>query len=574
LEREHPVPATPRLTSVFAKISSRALVPAYLILALGLATTGLATWLTTRDVVEAGSVEFESLTDRIARNFAEALRAYEQMLRGGAGLFRAVPSVDREQWRVYVASLALEKDFPGIQGVGFTKVLRREDIAAHVAAQRAAGLTEYSFSPEGDRETYTAITFLEPMEWRNKRALGFDMFSEPTRRRAMERARDTGEAALTDKVTLVQEADDDIQAGFLMYLPVYRGGRDPGDVATRRAALVGYVYSPFRMGDFVRRTLQARGLEFAQRVRIEVFDGTVMDEEDRLFDSGSADDRTPAYTRTRSLPLEGTTWSFRFSSLPAFEAGLETWRPWAVLLVGSAFSALAGVIAAVIGLQRERALRAEEQARVLVRELSHRVKNTLSIVTAIASQTVRHSSSLQQFDRAFRERLNGLSNVHDLLSSGSTNETSLQKLVGEVLKPYRNTAAANLVVRGRDCLLPSNAAVMLSIILNELATNATKYGAWSTPSGRVTLQWQLVSGEGGRLLKLWWTETGGPPVLAAPKHEGFGTSVMKFAVERSLGGSASAEWRREGAVYRIELPYDAAARPSDEEPAERARAAS
>ena len=81
--------------------------------------------------MEAGSVEFESLTDRIARNFAEALRAYEQVLRGGAGLFRAVPSVDREQWRVYIASLALEKDFPGIQGVGFTKVPRREDIAAH-----------------------------------------------------------------------------------------------------------------------------------------------------------------------------------------------------------------------------------------------------------------------------------------------------------------------------------------------------------------------------------------------------------------------------------------------------------
>jgi CHASE1-domain containing sensor protein len=413
LEREHPVPAASRLTSVFAKISSRALVPAYLILALGLATTGLATWLTTRDVLETGRIEFESLTDGIARNFAEALRAYEQVLRGGAGLFRAVPSVDREQWRVYVNSLELEKDFPGIQGVGFAKVLRREDIAAHVAAQRAAGLTEYSFSPEGDREMYTAITFLEPMDWRNKRALGFDMFSEPTRRRAMELARDTGEAALTDKVKLMQEVDDDVQAGFLMYLPVYRDGRDPGDAVARRAALVGDVYSPFRMGDFVRKTLRARGLDFAQQVRIEVFNGSVMDEEDRIFDSGSTDDRTPAYTRTRMLPLEGTTWSFRFSSLPAFEAGLETWRPWAVLFVGSVFSALAGIIAAVIGLQRERALRAEEKARVLVRELSHRAKNTLSIVTAIASQTARYSSSLQQFERAFRDRLKALSNVHD-----------------------------------------------------------------------------------------------------------------------------------------------------------------
>ena len=567
----------PRASSVFERISNRALVPAYLILALGLGSTGLATWLNARDVAEAGRVEFEAVTERIARNLAEAMRAYEQVLRGGAGLFRAVPNVDRAQWRVYVDSLSLEKDFPGIQGVGFAKVLRSsEEIAAHVAAQREGGLTDYTFSPEGAREVYTAITFLEPHDWRNKRALGFDMFSEPTRRRAMERARDTGEPAISDQVTLMQEADDDIQAGVLMYLPVYRGGRDPGDVAERSAALVGYVYSPFRMGDFVRKTMQARGFDFAPLVRVEIFDGMEMRKEDELYDSGASSEYSAEYTRRSSIEVAGAEWSFRFSSLPAFEAGLETWRPWAVLVAGLVFSTLAGFIAGVIGLQRERALRAEEQARVLVRELSHRAKNTLSIVSAIASQTARHSSSLQQFDRAFRDRLKGLSNVHDLLSSGSTNETSLQRLIAEVLKPYRNTASGNLVVRGGDYRLPSNAAIMLSIILNELATNATKYGAWSVPTGCVTLQWQLRSDGGSPLLTLTWTETGGPPV-AVPSREGFGTSVMKFAVERSLGGTASAEWRREGAVYRIELPYGAAMQAKVEDTADReepARAAS
>ena len=550
------MPTASRLAGITVKISRRALVPASLILALGLAATGLATWLTARDVYEAGRAEFVSLTDRIAENVAETMRAYEQVLRGGVGLFRAFPNVDRQQWRLYVDSLALEEHFPGIQGVGFAKVLQRDEIEAHVAAQRAAGLGDYSFSPQGAREIYTAITFLEPLDWRNRRALGFDMFSEPTRRKAMERARDTGEPSMSGKVTLMQELDDDIQAGVLMYLPVYRDGLDPGTPEQRRASLVGYVYSPFRMGDLVRKTMQARGLDFTSLVRVEIFDGAVTSEASKLYSSSGAPGHEPSFTRVKPLSLEGAEWSFRFSSLPAFEDRAETWRPWLVLVVGSLISVLAAAIAAAIGLQRERAVRAEEQARVLVRELSHRAKNTLSIVTAIASQTARHSASLQQFESAFRDRLKGLSNVHDLLSSSSTNETSLQALVTEVLKPYRNVALANLVIRGRDCALPSNIAIMLSIILNELATNATKYGAWSSPSGCVRVQWQLQSGEGEPLLVLSWTETGGPPVVA-PDREGFGTSVMKFAIERSLGGTASAEWRREGAVYRIELPFGA-----------------
>lgn len=527
-----------------------------MILAMGLASTGLATWLTHRDAVEAGQAEFHDLTERITRSLADTMQAYEQVLRGGVGLFRAVPQVSREQWRTYVDTLSLEKDYPGIQGVGFAKVLRREEIEAHVAAQRQAGLPDYRFAPEGEREVYTAITYLEPLDWRNNRALGFDMFSEPTRRRAMERARDTGARAISGKVTLVQEADDDVQAGVLMYLPVYRTGRDPGTPEARREALVGYVYAPFRMGDLVRKTFQARDFDFASRARVQIFDGEVASDDTQLFDSGGSAAGSPRYTRTRTLPLNGAQWLFRFASLPGFESGLATRHPWVVLGVGVLLSALAGFIAGVIGLQREMALRAKEDARVLARELSHRAKNTLSIVTAIASQTVRHSASLQQFEGAFRDRLRGLSNVHDLLASGQTNATSLHGLVGEVLKPYRTADSANLAVRGPNALVPSNAAIMLSIILNELATNAMKYGAWSSPNGRVELTWQLHCHEGDRQLKLSWIESGGPPV-APPEREGFGTSVMKFAVERSLGGSAMTEWRREGAICEIILPFGA-----------------
>src|SRR5690606_37578419 len=119
----------------------------------------------------------------------------------------------------------------------------------------------------------------------------------------------------------------------------------------------------------------------------------------------------------------------------------------------------------------------------------HRVKNTLAVVSAIASQTVRYSSSLEEFGRAFRERLNSLARVQDLLRPNNSSTPDLAGLVREALRPYVSTGSHGLVIDGPTAPVARNDVVLLSLTLNELATNATKYGAWSVPDGKVTVSW-------------------------------------------------------------------------------------
>lgn len=146
---------------------------------------------------------------------------YIQVLKGAKALFTASSEIKRSEWRNYIEALEVYKSYPGIQGIGFTEVIQPQNLQAHIQKLRAEGFSDYTVTPVGSRPVYTAIVFIEPFSGRNLRAFGYDMFSEPIRRQAMEQARDTGQPVLSGKVTLVQEDDNKVQPGFLLYLPVY-----------------------------------------------------------------------------------------------------------------------------------------------------------------------------------------------------------------------------------------------------------------------------------------------------------------------------------------------------------------
>lgn len=545
--------------------------PALLVLAASLAVTLSAAWLTRLDDISAGRARFEALADKITASVAETMDAYEQVLQGGVGLFNAFGDVSRSAWATYVASLRLQDTYPGIQGVGYAAVVDPQSIDNLVTAVRSEGFPEFNVHPPGLRELVTAILYLEPMDWRNRRALGYDMFSEPSRRIAMIRARDTGEASISQAVRLMQETDQDVQNGVLLYLPVYEQGSQTVTVEQRRKHLAGFVYSPFRMGDLLTRTISQSLGDVMGQFQLEVFDGPSTDG-DRLMlrnppaAQGNAD-HPSLYTVSQSLMIHGTPWTLRYASAPEFERTARSNRPLYVLQVGTVLGTLIAAVVGLLGLGRETARlaaqrlsdevvvrqQAEEQARLATRELAHRVKNSLSIVSAIASQTVRYSSSLADFDGAFRGRLLGLSRVHDLLASGRTYATDIAVLAREVLQPYRGEQAERLKLDGPAATLAPNTAIMLSMVFNELATNATKYGAWSAPDGTVELTWSIADGDPGKMLALTWKERGGPPA-APPKHSGFGSNVIKFAIERSLRGTAVASFGEHGAIYEISIP--------------------
>jgi two-component sensor histidine kinase len=194
---------------------------------------------------------------------------------------------------------------------------------------------------------------------------------------------------------------------------------------------------------------------------------------------------------------------------------------------------------------------AEEQQRILLRELNHRIKNSFAAVRSIAAQTLNHAADPEEFQRAFDGRLAALSRASTLLTAGNWQVTDLRSLVEATLEPFRTDD--NLQLRGPHVTLPSEATLTLGLVLHELATNAAKYGAFSVPGGRVEIAWSVMSEAEPPRLILDWTEQGGPPARE-PERRGFGRSLIERSVAYELEGSAELTFPPAGVRCHIEVP--------------------
>ena len=315
---------------------------AWIVLMASLLITFNAWYFVRGEATKRVQARFDFRVKTIEKRIYERLQAYEFLLRGGSGLFEASDEVTREEWRAYVTKLQINKYYPGIQGVGFSKQILPSEKEAHLRQIRGEGFPQYTIKPEGDRPEYTSIIFLEPFDWRNQRALGYDMFSEPTRKEAMIRARDTGIAALSAKVTLVQETIKDIQAGFLIYLAVYRKGEPLETPEQRYEALIGYVYSPFRMNEFMKGVLD----ENEGYVYLQIFDGEKPLKETQLYKSDITEglhnhNEGHHFATVQSiLKYAGHHWLLSFVSSKYFEENIETSSMNFILLLGITISLL------------------------------------------------------------------------------------------------------------------------------------------------------------------------------------------------------------------------------------------
>jgi len=333
-------------------------VAAWLFLACSLFLTAAAWKISSSSIAAKASTRFEFQTTDVTDLIKRRMLEYESVLRGGVSLFAAVPNVSRVEWHRYVTSLDLDEVYPGIQGIGFSQVIKPESLSDHVAVVRAEGFPNYRVYPEGNRDVYTSIVYLEPFVDRNLRAFGFDMFSEPTRRAAMELARDTGHAALSRMVTLVQETESDVQHGMLMYLPVYRQGVPIETIEDRRAALVGYVYSVFRIKDLMRGILESN----LRDVGFQIFDGETVAQSTLLYDSENKNavlltDKSyrPDFSSTNPISIAGHTWTIYLFAKPGYLSAYQANQPLMVASAGVMIDVLLFVIIASLSRQRKRA---------------------------------------------------------------------------------------------------------------------------------------------------------------------------------------------------------------------------
>ncbi len=320
------------------KRKTRRLVP-YVVLLVCLSLTVFA-WLSFNNYNRQLEEErFQYKTNQISTAITKRMEDYATILRGGAALFAAYDDVTRTEWRTYVEFLNIGDTFPGLQGLGFSKVIQPSELAQHIQQIRAEGFPDYTVRPEGARDTYTSIIFLEPFDERNQQAFGYDMFSEPVRQAAMKHARDTGTISISGKVTLVQEIDQDVQVGFLMYVPVYTQGMPTNSVEERQTALQGYVYSPFRINNLINGIFP----ESLEGIDLEIFDGAEVSSSTLMYDSdesgrGLDEESTPKYFQYKTIDLYGHQWTLYFAAFPSSEIASAQFESITVLATGIVIS--------------------------------------------------------------------------------------------------------------------------------------------------------------------------------------------------------------------------------------------
>ena len=477
---------------------------------------------------------------------ANANAAY---LRAGAALFATQQAVPAPLFQTYVSQLRLDSDYRGADGIGWAMRIDKADIPTVEAGMRRLSRSSFRVHPlPSDAQAYAVpVMYLQPETERSRRAIGFNMYSEPVRRRAMIEAQRFSRPTASGKVVLIQERDRK-RAGFLIYMPVF--GLANG---TRR--LKGFVYSPFDAQEFLHSALDLEGVS---QVGISLYDGSAAPT--NLLARVPVADPSGTHAR-QALTIANRPWLLEVeSSKPSTLTALSLLTLLFGMLVASLLLVMARLVTRQAAEDRQALAWFEEQASIrnsLTRELNHRVKNTLANVLSIVSLTKRRASDLPSFATSLEGRIRALSATHDLLTQSEWGTTPIRAVVSAELAPYVQDSEKYLDLSGPDVELAPGDALSLGLAIHELATNAAKYGSLSVLGGKVSVSWQPITPE---LARVEWREIDGPPVPQAERKRGFGTELIEKIVAHELKNPVDLRFEPDGVRCALIIPVR---RPSD-----------
>ena len=223
----------------------------YLVLAVSMILTLGITYIFYQSAKSKDQIRFNTNVARIQNTIEERIALYIVLLKSGRGFIKANEILKRKDFANFVQSLELDKNYKGVQGIGYSIVFSEAEKEDLIKRMQSEGFSAFKLFPDSKRENYQSIIYLEPLTELNRKAIGYDMSTEEKRRIALEKARDTGEPAATSQVVLLQETTQEVQKGFLIYLPIYNNKDFPETVEGRRENLRGFIYSPFRAGNFL-----------------------------------------------------------------------------------------------------------------------------------------------------------------------------------------------------------------------------------------------------------------------------------------------------------------------------------
>jgi signal transduction histidine kinase/CheY-like chemotaxis protein len=402
------------------------------ILLAGIVVTSVVSALLHQTVDSRNRELFEGGVTRTLGEINSRMEAYLALLRGTAGFVNASNDLSRGKFEDYVSRLNLVEIYPGIQGIGYTVRVPEADLEDFEEAAREE-FSSFHIWPGHPRKELHTILYLEPLDERNRAAIGYDMFTEEIRREAMIRARDTGHSAASGIVTLVQEIDRDVQSGFLIYLPVYRGIVLPETVEARRELLVGFVYSPYRARDLFEGIFSER----LPRVSFSIHDGETADAQNLLIKAEPAGRHNPKMHSVKPIVVAGRPWTISFSSTPALESAMTPAIAPGAFMLGLIISALT---AAFFWLQqksaaeREFLLDAERAAREEA-ERSGRMKD--EFLATLSHELRTPLTAILGWSNLLQQNLLSKDDLDDVYATIHQNSEALAQLIDELLDVNR-----------------------------------------------------------------------------------------------------------------------------------------
>lgn len=502
------------------------------VLLTGLALTLLATYYAFRTIQIRTRAEFDSASLRARASIRARFAVYDALLHGTAGFIAVEKEITRERFKDYLNGFSVVQNYPSIEDICYAQRVPASDVEPFRVFMSEQGESNFRIWPKTNAADFYPVTFVEPPNPRNEAGVGFDISSEPTRREAMERARDTGQTAVSGKVTLLPEVFPQSETGFLIFCPIYHADKMPATVEERRKQLQGYVFGVFRAG----RLFTSITEDEAMGAELELFDSTNTDEANLLFRSSMRPSGPMPFRKTfeetTSLDVSGRTWTARFFAEPAM---VGFWAVPLLLITGVVLSLVmfyltraeararrAAETAAVQLKTSEAALReSEERLRKYATELEHRVaERTANLAQSLQSLEgvlyhVAHDlraplrsmasftailleSYAPQLDEKGKDYAQRISNaahrmdrlVQDLLAYGRLGHTAvplsrvnLDAEVKATLDCFSDEIAARGAVVDVSSPLPpvkANAA-LLNQILSNLLSNALKFSRPELP---------------------------------------------------------------------------------------------
>jgi two-component sensor histidine kinase len=512
--------------------------------------TVLSTVAFERSERDSQQLRLQVKADEVAATLQQNMATNIAILRSGRALFAAVSEVDRKTFGQFVNELQIIDATKGVKGVGWSQKISATAVPAFEKAMREQGLANFVVWPYtvSSSAPVHSIIYIAPMTAPNQNAIGYNMYTESSRQQAMRYAARTGAPTATRPVVLLQDRELGLP-GLLIYVPVYRGNVGRLDQDRREDSLLGFVYSPIGVQEFVEAARLNR--EYIQ-ASISIFD--VSDGGNTLIYKMS-DHIRGNYSAKQTVQIANRQWRL---VLKANRDDYLTPLAAIILALGIALSLLLSALTALIVLggrnaQTLLAARQEHEAvrNILTRELTHRVKNTLATVTSLAMLTRRGATSVDAYADALTARLRALSATHDLLTHRDWSHAPLRGVLEAELAPFSKASDVRLNLSGPDVVLAPNIALSLGLAVHELVTNAAKYGAFSVRDGTITIDWVLT--QNSDAVRLNWRESGGPPVQQ-PETRGFGSDLVEKLMARELNSEVRINFHPDGVRCELSVP--------------------